>query len=48
VLSELARKARFSAGPGFVIDQDGFPVLIVRDLTSVTMDFVNQLRDDSQ
>ena len=46
VLSELARKARSSDDLGFVIDEDGFPVLLVRDRTPITLPFVNELRDE--
>ncbi len=45
VISDLTRQALAPSGPPYEI-RNGIPVLLVRDTTPVTLEVVNQLRDE--
>jgi hypothetical protein len=46
VISDLTRQALAPSGPPYEI-RNGIPVLVTRDPTPVTLEFVNQLRDET-
>ncbi|HEY5330681.1 MAG TPA: hypothetical protein VIJ79_12405 [Acidobacteriaceae bacterium] len=46
VISDLTRQALSPVGPPYEI-RDGIPVLAIRDPTPVTLELVNQLRDET-